>query len=103
MVALTVTFLIKEGREDEFITAMIDDAKGSVENELGCLRFNVFVSQDNPRRLFLWELYENEEALESHRRSPHYLQWRKIVEAWFDGPIEVHKCTPLYIPELDSL
>ena len=41
MKALVVTIQIKPEFRDAFMEAMLDDARGSVQNEPGCLRFDV--------------------------------------------------------------
>ena len=41
MYVIIVPIQIKEGYKDAFIEAMLDDAKGSVNDEPGCLRFDV--------------------------------------------------------------
>ncbi len=41
MYVIIAPIQIKDGHKDEFIEAMLDDARGSVENEPGCLRFDV--------------------------------------------------------------
>ena len=53
MEALLVTIQIKPEHREEFMESMLDDARGSVENEPGCLRFDVVQSQEDPNRLLL--------------------------------------------------
>ena len=40
MQALMVTIKIKAGHRDAFMEAMLSDARGSVHDEPGCLRFD---------------------------------------------------------------
>jgi len=41
MYIIVAPIQIKDGHKDEFIAALLDDAKGSVNDEPGCLRFDV--------------------------------------------------------------
>ena len=41
MIALIVTIRIKSDRRAAFLEAMMDDARGSNDDEPGCLRFDV--------------------------------------------------------------
>ena len=85
MISIFVTIHIKPGFKDAFMESMMGDAQGSVRDEPGCYRFDVLQSQENPNRIHLYEVYENEAALEAHRQAPHYTKWRSTVADWFDG------------------
>ena len=90
MISIFVTIHIKPGFKDAFMESMMGDAQGSVRDEPGCYRFDVLQSQENPNRIHLYEVYENEAALEAHRLAPHYTKWRSTVADWFDGePLRV--------------
>ena len=62
---------------------MIDDAKGSVENEPGCLRFDVIQDGADPNRIWLYEVYVDEAAFQEHLKAPHFIKWRDTVKDWF--------------------
>ena len=85
MISIFVTIKVKPGTRDAFVEAVYDDAKGSVRDELGCYRFDVLQSQEDPNTLHLYEVYADDAALEAHRQAPHYLKWRSIVAEMFDG------------------
>jgi quinol monooxygenase YgiN len=101
MLALLVSIKTKSGQRDAFVTALMDDARGSVQNEPGCLRFDVLQDNADPNRIFLYEVYRDERALEAHRRAPHYLKWRETVKEWFDGEPMRHLCTTVFPAEAD--
>ena len=44
MRALMVTIKIKAGHRDAFVEALLSDARGSVYDEPGCLRFDVLLT-----------------------------------------------------------
>lgn len=68
---LIVDFEVKPGTADEVIRYVSENAKSSVEKEPGCYQFDVLRVPDNPNRLFLYEVYENEAAFESHSKTAH--------------------------------
>ncbi len=83
MFAIIAPIQIKEGHREEFIEAMLDDAIGSVNNEPGCLRFDVIQDGDDPNRIWLYEIYVDEEAFQEHLKAPHFIKWRDTVKDWF--------------------
>ena len=71
---------IKAGSKDQFIKGIIDDAKGSVNDEPGCLRFDVIQDAAEPNRIWLYEVYKDEDAFQAHTKAPHYLKFRDATE-----------------------
>ena len=82
MHALVVTIQIKPEYREPFMEAMLQDARGSVENEPGCLRFDIVQDTEDPNRIHLYEVYRDEAAIEAHRQAPHFLKWRETVKDW---------------------
>ena len=82
MRALVVTIQVKPEHKEAFMEAMLDDARGSVGNEPGCLRFDVLQDTEDPNRIHLYEVYRDEAAIEAHRQAPHYLKWRETTKDW---------------------
>ncbi len=101
MIALVVTIKIKPDHKEAFMASMLDDARGSNNDEPGCLRFDVLQDNENPNMIHLYEVYTDEAAVEAHRQAPHYTKWRETVKDWFDGEIVRHTATPVY-PSEDS-
>ena len=78
---------IKPGFKDKFIEEMIADARGSVSNEPGCLRFDIVQDGGDPNRIWLYEVYKDEAAVQEHGKAPHYIRWEQAVKDWRDeGP-----------------
>ncbi len=96
MIALLVTIRIQPQHREAFMEAMLDDARHSVQDEPGCLRFDVLEDVDDPSRIFLYEVYRDEEALEAHRQAPHFLRWKHATRNWFDGELVVEQAAPVY-------
>ena len=101
MIALMVTINIKSGHKDEFMASMFDDARGSNNDEPGCLRFDVLQDNEDENRIHLYEVYRDEAAVEVHRQAPHYLKWRAAVKDWVAAPYTVAQCSNVY-PSDDS-
>ena len=59
--------------------------------------------QDNedPNRIFLYEIYRDDAALEAHRNAPHFLKWREEVKDWFAAETTRHIATPVYPRDAD--
>jgi len=85
MIVTTVEIHVKEILVNAFIRATVDNHAASVK-EPGNLRFDVLQSMDDPARFTLYEAYESEESVAAHKKTPHYLKWREIVEPMMLGP-----------------
>ncbi len=98
MFGVVVTINIKPGFKDQFMRAMLDDAKGSSDNEPGCLRFDVLQDATDSNRIYLMEEYTDEAAFQTHTQQPHFTTWQETVKDWFDGPPEIYKVFGVYPP-----
>ena len=96
MYVLVVTIKIKPGHKDAFMQAMLGDAVGSVRDEPGCYRFDVFQDEEDANTIYLNEVYKDKAALEAHTKMPHYLKWRETVEDWFAEPPRVARCSNFF-------
>jgi quinol monooxygenase YgiN len=67
---------------DAFRERLLRHARISREVEFGCLHFDICESRDEPGLFLLVEIYADEDALETHRASPHYLAFRADVKDW---------------------
>lgn len=82
MYVIIAPIQIKEGYKEQFVAAMLDDAKGSVNDEPGCLRFDVIQDATDPNRISLYEVYVDEAAFQAHLQAPHFIKWRDTVQDW---------------------
>jgi (4S)-4-hydroxy-5-phosphonooxypentane-2,3-dione isomerase len=103
MHVLFVKAHVKPENLEQFLAITIDvDAKGSVKNEPGCLRFDVVQSQQDPCEVWFYEVYRDRAAFEAHTKTPHFLKWRdSIPAAWYDKPTEVVHGTSLCPADAD--
>lgn len=86
MYVLVVTIDIKPGCKDRFVAAMLDDARGSVGTEPGCVRFDVMQDEKEPNRIYLYEVYRDRAAFDFHTTTPHFRTWNETVKDWFASP-----------------
>jgi (4S)-4-hydroxy-5-phosphonooxypentane-2,3-dione isomerase len=81
---------------DAVVASLLDDARGSINDELGCRRFDVLQDRADPHRGFTSEVCKHEQALEAHQRTPHFTKWRETVKDWFDAEPELYVCPTVF-------
>ncbi len=73
MICVAVTYVVLPNREEEAIDLFTSMTEATLQ-ESGCRMYQVHRSREEPRRFFLYEQYEDDKALEAHRKSPHFEQ-----------------------------
>ena len=71
MIVLLVRFTVKQGSEDQarqFIRKMQERTR----REPGCRMYVGHQSSKDPRHFFIYEQYDNAEALDAHRAAPYF-------------------------------
>lgn len=58
-----------------------------VRQEEGCITYELFVDPYHPNRLFLFEEWKNQEALDKHLTQPHMLAHFEEAKPWFEGNV----------------
>lgn len=99
MYVLMVTLNIKPERREQFMEALLGDARGSNEDEPGCLRFDMLQDAEDPNQVHLYEVYRDEAAFKAHQQAPHFVKWRDTVRDWFAGPAVRHVGRNVYPPD----
>ena len=87
MYVIVAPLQIKEGHKEEFIKGMLEDAKGSVNDEPGCLRFDVIQDAGDSNRIWLYEVYTDEAAFQAHLKAPHFTKFLEAAGAWRDEDV----------------
>ncbi len=80
MFSLTVQLEVRREDRDEFLAAITTNAEASVRDEPGCHRFDVTAVEGDENRFVLYELYDDAEAFEAHKRAPHFAAWRQVAD-----------------------
>jgi quinol monooxygenase YgiN len=84
MYVVTVNFRIKMPHVASFRAAVVQQAKNSLEREANCTRFDVFVSPDDERAVFLFEEYTDRAAFDAHSKTEHFREFSSAVSSWVD-------------------
>ena len=92
MLIVNVHVHVKEGTEDAFRAASLENASNSLK-ESGIARFDVCQQNDDPTRFLLVEVYRDETAPAAHKETDHYKQWRDAVADMMAGPRQAVKYT----------
>ena len=80
MFSLMVQLEVRPEDRDEFLAAITTNAQASVRDEPGCSRFDVSAVEGDENRFVLYELYDDAEAFEAHKRAPHFAAWRQVAD-----------------------
>jgi len=84
MQALIVEFRIKPAHVQDFADAIEANARASRDTEPGCRQFDVCRDPADPTLFFLYELYDDEAAIQAHLRAPHFLQMNAATTEWVE-------------------
>ena len=96
MYAVFVTIDVQPGFGDRFTEASLADARGSVNNERGCFRFDVLGDPSDSNRFYLYEVYEDQAAMDAHVQTPHFKTWRETTKDWIAGEFDVTVCETVF-------
>jgi len=89
MIGLVAVLKIKPGMEDKVAKAAVRMAETVRKEEKKCLLYDPFVPVDNASEIYILEKYISEEALDEHRKLPHYLAFREAIKDDVTGPPQV--------------
>jgi quinol monooxygenase YgiN len=89
MVSVVVSLLAKAGSEAALIK-LLEGAKAfAAASEPGCAAYEIGRSRADPRRFVVFQRYRSEDALTSHRQTPHAMELGARLPAVLEGPGEV--------------
>ena len=81
MFTVLVALAVRPERLDEFVDGIRANARASLRDEPGCLRFDVHQQVADPTRFLLHEIYADEASFtDAHRSAPHYTVWREVAD-----------------------
>ena len=98
-VVLVLELVVKPEHRAEFLEALWEDADGALDNEAGCLRFDVTVDSQNPNRFMLYEVYRDAEARQIHRAAPYLKRVGADLSTWLAEPSRMVVATPVESPQ----
>lgn len=82
-----VYFTVPAERREDFIAAALQNARGSLADEPGCLRFDVVADSDDPSLFHFDEAYRDEAAKDEHAAGPNFQRFMKAVSEYAKGPM----------------
>lgn len=94
MVHFTATFVAKpglEGRVEELCRSIV----APTAEEPGCLVYELYRCQEEPRRFFYNEVWRDEVALEEHAARPHMTRFLEQIEGLIERPAEFLTFDPI--------
>lgn len=92
-VELIVPILAAEGKANE-ASVEFQAMLAPTHAEPGCEFYRLYESE-KPGHFFLHELWESEEALEAHRKTPHFLRLKQRTQNLLAQPLAGHKVKQL--------
>jgi quinol monooxygenase YgiN len=84
---ILVEFAVRPEFTDHARQLILANAALSLQEEPGCLRFDVLVSSDDPARIILYEIYESAGAFDAHLKMPHFLEFSEATREMFAARI----------------
>jgi quinol monooxygenase YgiN len=97
MIALVVSLQVKPGRRDAFLTAITENAHRSFSDEPGCHQFDVTVDTADDHHFVFYELYTDHAAVDAHRATPHFADWRRAADEHVIPGSQVNTITELLV------
>ncbi len=82
MKIIAVKYAIKPGCEELFRERILRHAATLLGTEAGCRRFDVSVDPSDPSQFFLYEVYDDEAALQRHLVSDHLKAIKIDIVPW---------------------
>ena len=82
MYVIVVPIQIKPEFKEQYISGLIENAQGAINNEPGCLRFDLIQDANDSNRVWLYEVYTDESAFQAHLKSPHFLKLQAASSDW---------------------
>ncbi len=80
-----VAINVKQGHAAEFLEAFRINYEGT-RHEPGNLRFDVLRDPEDEHKFVIYEVFKSSEALEEHRKTPHYQECVRRIDPILAGP-----------------
>lgn len=79
---LFVEFRVHPEHRDDFEDAIRRNAATSLAEEPGCRRFDVCTDPAQPERFVLYEIYDDEAAVQAHLAAAHFARFDADSRPW---------------------
>lgn len=74
MIVLTAHYTVKDGQKELVLERLQEMANLVRHHEPGCKLYQLSVHNENPNDLLLYELYDDQAAVDAHRETPYFQQ-----------------------------
>ncbi|TKW65925.1 MAG: autoinducer-2 (AI-2) modifying protein LsrG [Paracoccus denitrificans] len=98
MLIQLVNIKVQEGTRDIFLKAFTINCEGT-RAEPGNIRFDLLHDPDDENNFFVYEIFEDEAALETHRTTPHYRSCVEMIDPITLGGRSKTYFTPVLIQD----
>lgn len=85
MLIQMVSINVKPGHAEEFLEAFRINYEGT-RLEPGNLRFDVLRNPDDENSFVIYEVFKSPDALDEHRKTPHYRECVRRIDPILAGP-----------------
>lgn len=89
-----ITVIVHIDIKPEYIYECIVATKIAQEKtlqETGCHLYTINKDKNTFSSIFLVEVYENNDAIEIHKNTQHFIEWRDTVEPYMNKPRSITK------------
>ncbi len=80
MISLVIIVKTASGKSGDFLKFLSEEAADVLKHESGCRQFTVSRSLEDPETFTLAEFYDDEAALDAHRKTPHFILFQERVK-----------------------
>lgn len=77
---ILVEFRLEPGMQGRFLEVVTPNAQASVRDEPGCRRFDILLPQQEDDCIWLYEIYDDEDAFAAHLATPHFAKFKDASE-----------------------
>src|SRR5437773_2679039 len=102
MFAILAEFTVEKTHRQTLIDALTADGVGSLRDEAGTLRFDLYEDLDDPGRIYLFEAYEDDAAFDAHIKGAAYLTASQTLKVLSDTGVltsrRIARPSALFIP-----
>jgi quinol monooxygenase YgiN len=84
MITVLARFEMQKGKEMQALAAIARMAEVVQAEEPGCVVYTVARGQVNTQEIYLFEVYTDQAAFESHRKTPHMRELQAAFDEFLD-------------------
>jgi quinol monooxygenase YgiN len=89
MIKVVANNYVKQERVEEFLTNMKALVEKTNADDKGCISYALYKDTQDPLHFTMLEEWEDENAIQSHMRSPHFLKLIPTIDGCSARPAEV--------------